>query len=168
MEVDFSKPLEAVHSDGRIGTVEPHAIGFTIEKPAYAGIAGTMYIDAYKGGWRSDGSPMDSRNPWTIRNTQPKSPPIPDDIAARAMAVVRMAAKGQCAVITARAILSDLEPVSADVLTAREIVAQVHIANGYSNHDRTDLDAGKLDNESPMRIALAAIAKGRQMQKDGE
>lgn len=65
--VDFSKPLEAVHKDGRIGGVEPHCV-VGISGMAYGGMAGVGHPDAFLGGWRDDGSPIGVLNEWTLRN----------------------------------------------------------------------------------------------------
>lgn len=82
MNIDWSKPLEAIHEDGRIGKVEPHAMPER-GRMCYAGIAGVGYMDAYKDGWDSDGKPLSQHNPWRIRNaTQPQDPAIYDRMVA--------------------------------------------------------------------------------------
>lgn len=69
--VDFGKPLEAVHRDGRIGGVEPHCVS-GLPGMAYGGMAGVGHPDAFLGGWRDDGSPIGVLNEWTLRNPQPQ------------------------------------------------------------------------------------------------
>ena len=63
----------------------------------------------------------------------------------------------------ARRIFEMMKPPSQVVLAARDVVASVHEAGGYTNLDRSDLDAGKFDDQQPMKIAVAAIKQGIQM-----
>lgn len=64
----------------------------------------------------------------------------------------------------ARAIVAEMRP-DPDVFTARDIVFADHVANGFTQWDRSELDAGKLDSERPMRLALAALRKGRELER---
>lgn len=165
--VDWDLPIEAYHINGTVLAVTkscgPDGDGDYGISPPING------RDCFK----ENGDRYKVKDGWRIRNTQPKSPPIPDDIAARAVGLVRrMSVRYPTGPLPddyadARAILSDLEPVSVDLLAARECVVMA-----YEKMGRKDLaiqaHAGQMDNRLRVQAALAAIAKGRQMQKDGK
>lgn len=99
--------------------------------------------------------------PTDINLIQPTQPTIPTDIAERAIALVRDMAGVTLGTWTdtARAILADLEPVSVDLLAARECVMSVNGGSPYT-------EAGDDDDKQIMQAALAAIAKGRQLERE--
>jgi len=170
--VDWSRPIEAVHEDGRVVPTQvtegPDRDGdFWVKDPT------GKYPKSGVLCCRPDGGDADG---WRIRNVQPTTPER-DPLRDRMEALVRRVAKGfylhavnedgigtTDAVVQAQGIVRDLpKPVDPDLIEAREVVMQVHIASGMTNTDRTDLDAGKHDDEQPMLIALAAIKRGRAL-----
>ena len=172
-KVDWTKPLEAVHEDGRVVALEADKYyGFPDGDGDYCTKGSNM--EGLPIAWKADGQPwckMPEIAGWRIRNVQPTATPSPELINRMKDLIGRIGTGSIADVLQwgeeARAIARELEPVDADLLAARDVVAQEHTDSGHTNTDRSELDSGKLDSERPMRIALAAIAKGRQMQKDG-
>lgn len=131
LKVDFSGRLEAVHRDGRIGGVEPHARPFSYGQ-VYGGLAGIGHWDQHYGGWDERGEPCNERNPWRIRNVaEPKglinSETLSDDLAKRMEACIRAAAAGKpFDMAEARAIVALLpKPVDADEQYARDLIREM-------------------------------------------
>lgn len=105
---------------------------------------------------------------------------IDEDVASRALALVERMAERQFNADPhhthfiprgefdeARRIIEMMRYVEPDIFQARDVVASVHIARGYANRDRSDLDSGKLDNDMPMLIARAGIQRGRDLATRG-
>lgn len=148
--VDWSRPIEAVHEDGRVVAVS------TVSKGRWSPVDADYEVRPAVGGWGSyqaDGSPYSSGNPWRIRNTPAAEPvgntdALPPELQQRMVALVRGMAGVGGAMVTvdgagyqqakaavsrrideARAIVADPgfpAEVDEDLVEAREIVAEMY------------------------------------------
>ena len=165
--IDWSGELEAVHEDGRVVAVTvvdgPDHDGDRWVEPVLEG--GYELFFATGLSWSS--------GPWRIRNVTPQPTPQADtkpDVTARMEALVREVDEhGPHAFITkymaeeARAIVALLpEPVDPDLIEAREIVA------GLARPYRSEIINGEWDETTEIRIATAAIKRGRELALAGE
>lgn len=168
--VDWSRPIEAVHEDGRVVSV---ALEATYPQPDRDGDY-TLQIGSLDGNdvYRPDGSSWGGGK-WLIRNVAddaqnlegPTTPELDPALWNRMVALVRDLAgnkllNGRLA-NEARAIVADLpKPVDPDLIEARNLVeCTVH----WSPQTDRDLQSGKNDNTPEMKIALAAIKRGREL-----
>lgn len=159
--IDWSRPIEAVHEDGRVGTVEPIRIAASGPGGYYAGLVKCGSLAA-KLMFRKDGSPTDIYDcyGWRIRNVQPTTPEFDPALWDRMVALVRRMSAPKWRdndTITehyreAQAIVAHLpKPVDPDEEIARGLVraAYPEMKPGY---------AGRR-----YQIALAAIKRGREL-----
>lgn len=159
MSVDWSRPIEAVHDDGRVVPViimsGPDSDGDYGVTPAPDGTHNCFRADGSK--WV--GGYIHGDTGWRIRNvTQPA--PTPDELTKRMEALVRdMATLVGGATYSqlqteARAIVAMLpEPVDPDEAEARDLVRMAY------PDMKDDYQGRRLD------IALAAIKRGRALER---
>lgn len=167
--IDWNGKLEAVHTDGRVEPVTlliptPDRDGdYRTVETMHDGLLATEY-------WTNEGkpSPAVSAEPmkWTIRNASP----TPD---GRAVALAKRFAQDDVPVdeylalkAEARAIVAALEPVDADVEIARDLSAS--LIEKHSPVMAENIRAGDGDHYSPFVHVLAAIKRGRQLEKEGK
>lgn len=158
--IDWSRDLEAYHPAG--GSVPVYLPYGEID---HDGCYTTFDSDTGESRrWKPDGRSVDSMSKARIRNriaVQKVAAPTPlsSDIATLLRSLARNDRPLADMREDAKRMLAQL-PVSETVKRARDIVAKVHIDGGFSG-DRADLDAdldaGLLDGEQPMLIALAAL-----------
>lgn len=187
--VDWSRPIEAVHEDGWVVAVEL-AFGpdsddvYKITTPLEPSHGQAQYF-------KTDGTQewklsdrLGGGRPWHIRNVQPTTPELDPALWDRMVALVR-----KCHALTdydhplpgapfigkavtedeqwladeARAIVADLpKPVDSDLIEARRIAA----CDGFYEGTRETVERGEHDEAWPVRIALAAIKRGRELAGD--
>ena len=175
IKIDWSKPIEAVHVDGRVKPM--------ILSPEWAGACDfktTESPDEYNSNsyWHKSGANGFVRSPWTIRNVAPATPTRTAlEQLEKYEGLLRRLAECSASlgepgepvrklVVEARAIVAELPEVAdGDLLEARNVVMQVHKDRGYMNEDRAALDAGEYDNDQPVLIAVAAIKRGRALER---
>ncbi|GAM01913.1 hypothetical protein [Sphingomonas parapaucimobilis] len=169
LKVDWAKPIEAVHVDGRVVAMElaggRSAFGSILTRHTAGPETNTS--------WNDDGTDTVNRSGWRIRNVADvpcnfKAPS--DDIAKRMEAFIRHAAAGPIAdsyamYREARAIEALMDQrVDADLLEARKIANASRLS--------TDPDEvagfliGKCDKHPLVVCALAAIKLGRKLERD--
>lgn len=166
IKIDWSKPIEAVHTDGRVVSVETwggvDSCGDCVTKPK---------IDGVEGIWCSDGTPWgvdytgrEAMKHWRLRNVAPATPtPTRTALEQRMEDLVRHSAVNASGYTQdeARAILAELEPVDGDLLEARKIAVSETVDTEWQEQ----MLAGKSDNNPRVVIALAAIKRGRALER---
>jgi hypothetical protein len=169
IKIDWSKPIEAVHADGRIVSVETWGgvdySGDCVTKPK---------IDGVEGIWRSDGTPWgadysgrETIKHWRLRNTPSATPTRTaleqrmEDLVRRMDGIVVPAntSVSEC-FAEARAILAELEPVDVDLLIAREMALAAH-----PDIATTTFVDGKADSSSAVQYRLEGIRRGRALER---
>lgn len=160
-KVDWNRPIEAVHEDGRVFEARSIYGPFgPLERQAHCVLIGTFTGDVF-----DDGS-VRGNSFWRIRNVAevPRNPEAPShDIAKRMEALVRRMACENYDIAEfaeARAIVALLEPVDADLVEARRIAANI------PGVDQESILAGDCDMDSLVRTARAAIRRGRALERD--
>lgn len=177
MDVDWTKPIEAVHEDGRV--VSAHVEDKPIDDMDSVGVRradkvymhvkqdGTYYSVGYGDGWR-------------IRNVQPavaKPAEIDAALVERMVAALRLAADMgsmshaddiDAAGEAARAIVAELpEPVDADLLEARKLACENSRWERNCDQWRAT-EEGRQDHIPMVRAALAGIKRGRALEREGK
>lgn len=163
MTIDWSKPLEAV----KIGTdivvpvtLAPYRLGQIVDR-----YTNECPDDATTNkGWFEDGTDWCAGNGWRIRNRQPATPAISAEVVGRMVDLVRrMAATEAYAdtgwAIDARSIAALLPVEDGDLVEARRIAFNV---TGY------DFTLGDSDNSEAVKSALAALKRGRELERNGK
>lgn len=188
--VDWSKPIEAVHDDGRIVSVclsqhQPHAKMKNVEPSLDEGSTFTFM---------ADGSHYAPHVRWRIRNTQnyteqvmeladaatlfekqvrePSTIPVDKALWERVVGLIRDMAGWPTAStppirfeLEARAIAELLRPVvDEDLIEAREVAASMY-DNGRNELLASNVRKGLRDDGMDVSIALAAIARGRALER---
>jgi len=186
MSIDWSRPIEAVHKDGRVGDVN----GPNKTISGMVAIVGEPHADAYMATFKDDGRSNDGHCPWTIRNVQPMHEKATEagvdwgnphgntqpDLTARMEKLVRWLSDQPSGLMEwranveqfheARAIVALLPPVvDADLVEARKIVAEaVAYGAGISSDPERprpqDFRVGACDAGDLITRTLAAIRKG--------
>lgn len=181
--VDWSKPIEAVHQEGRVYAATTEVIGLN----RFARFNGNRIIvyDNGKaqlgGGWFIRNVAENIRNSDVLPTPQADTKPdLTAEVASEAIALVKWMdeKRGQHsdyytrfgfeAWTRARAIVALLpEPVDEDLVEARECVAEV-----YEQSGRADLAqqtrGGHHDNRLRVQSARLALARGRALALAGE
>jgi len=178
--VDWNKPLEAVHESGRVVSMRrainddgPDSAGEYEVYPDH-GIEQVFF--------RADGTHVDEDHggcPWRIRNRSPdkfaenaenSQPLISLELQARMVALVRRCADSAMAsgdlytMREATAIVAELpQPVDPDLLEAREVAIATVGDRDWPQVWAKEVRAGQYDRESRVRVALAAIKRGREL-----
>jgi len=182
--IDWYKEIEAVHIDGRVMDVS--LVGY---EPCSDGEMTRRIVPALEDGnvnwFNEDGSHRLGN--WTIRNiiavTTPT--PTPDERAVSPELVERMRklayAVSQCHyaddesnghgigsvfIKEARAIVAALEPVDVDLVEARNVAIGQLESRDQSETFLRRISEGDCDHYPEVRIAKAAIKRGRQLQRD--
>lgn len=159
MSVNWSRPIEAVHVDGRVMPVQ-----------RFIGLNGTNVMPTLDGGWFSfceDGRHSFLECPWRIRNVAQPAP-TPDDLTKRMEELVRKVSQYPRTTSNvddwaeeARAIVALLpSPVDTDETEAQKL-------NNESPYDLTGLDRGQaVRNVKYIKATiLAAIKRGRALER---
>jgi len=183
--VDWSKPIEAVHVDGRVRAVElaynqPDMDGdYKLTEPLEPKMDQAHYFDA-------DGSQvyeldraLGGGRPWKIRNVQTPeaaTPAIDPALVERMRNLVQnmaQADKREVAIMgtgqreayeEARDILKALEPVDGDLLEARRLI--IELSGSVNPAWIQNVKDGKHDQDDEgVPIALAAIRRGRALER---
>jgi len=158
MSIDWSKPLECYHEDGRVEPVireeSPTAEKWIVTDHSRPHIPTV---------WNNDGTPwMKKDDGWTIRNVQPDT----SDLTARMEKLVREMAGSGAGFIAdyrtteeARAIVALLPPVvDADLVEARKLCAKLY------NPQWAAEEWPLLENEF-LRAIAKAIKHGRALER---
>lgn len=171
-KVDWGKPIEAYHVDGRVVTCSFLGDdGEDFLPMRIAGVPEDGAMATYQEGYfERDGTR--SQSYWRIRNVaEPKgiisSETLPSDpIAKRMEALVRWVAEARDRMpITgeAQAIVALLDgPVDADLVEARKVVISMEDRPFYS----WNIKAGEHDRDPLVQAALAAIKHTRALERD--
>jgi hypothetical protein len=174
IKIDWSKPIEAVHADGRIVSVETWGgvdySGDCVTKPK---------IDGVEGIWRSDGTPWgadysgrETIKHWRLRNT-PSATPTRTALEQRMEDLVRRMAddKWDQSIYTggilaeARAIVAELpEPVDGDLLEARKVFADWYLKDGDKKR-ALQIHAGEYDKAPTLDMIKTALLRGRALER---
>ena len=73
VSIDWSKPIEAYHEDGRVAEARPETIYTPFNfKSAWSGKCGGRNVDAWTGHWDDAGNPETPNCKWRIRNVSAK------------------------------------------------------------------------------------------------
>ena len=159
--IDWNKPIEAVHEDGRVVSVTLMRHG---QGPWYDV---TPSLGAHWS-FQPEGHHSDPLCKWRIRNVASTTPERDPALWDRMEALVREMASQRGPeprfIERARAIVAALpKPVDPDLIEARSIVANAkpHVAE-YSGQD---ILAGLEDDCFAMLVALAGIRRGRALQR---
>jgi len=159
--VDWSRPIEAVHEDGRV--VPAQRLRHDADN-TWPDENGQFHVCSNAGMfWESNGKPWRADRGYRIRNVQPTTPELDPALWDRMVALVRwmadrydngrsddesVARDAYPWMRDARAIVGDLpKPVDPDLIEARKLAAEVE-----------DFPHGSLED-----LALAAIKRGRQL-----
>lgn len=173
MVVDWTKPIEAVHEDGRVASVVfdngPNENGNYWIKDGDEPEDCALYF-------KKDGNPASEHyTTWRIRNVQPAAakPAISDELVERAFELIRTMASAASAVEDeyrmadggiaddyqeAAAIVAELpEPVDPDEVEARELarVLANRIGGNSKSFDQYDLEI----------LAYEGIKRGRALER---
>lgn len=177
--IDPTKPIEAVHPDGRVVPMELDTNdGYGLKTKAGTAwelLGGDWFY------WNYDGSPRNAYNPWTIRNVAEPELSDPDDWAIEEALkrsghdhaygttldnVKAFPNRYKITIALARMIQRyqpELEPkrlVDPDVLAVREILGATHIAY-WGTHGSSAYAEGEMDH---MPWFLAAVAAFRRVK----
>lgn len=168
MSVDWSKPIEAFReSDGKVvsmtlsATAQPDKFGNYITETA------PDPSDSNEA-WNDDGTDRCWHQAWIIRNTQPATTQIDTELWERVIDLTRRMADSEMLPntglgIDAREIVKLLPvEVDPDLVEARSLAeCTVH----WSPQTDRDLASGKNDATAEVKIALAAIKRGRELER---
>jgi len=164
--VDWSRPIEAVHEDGRV-------VPASAMRRAECGAMWAEWFPPksvpHSGTFDAAGKPTADWR-WRIRNVQPTIPERDPALWDRMEALVRRVAEGDwqpgyafVTEVEARAIVADLpKTVDPDLIEARELCAKdaeeaqfIGLPEKYR--------AGEKDGSPAMQVVLAAIKRGREL-----
>ncbi len=166
-KVDWAKPIEAVHEDGRAASAmiadNSHSEDFVWKHVAWKD------EDTNRLHWFGDNGVSNVGSSWSIRNVTPPNTDtdkVPDALVERMQQLIRDLHEDhvkhgahdyvQDFVARTAAIVAELpKPIDSDLLLARQIVAD---DGGY---DVSMIADGQDDNRISVRIALAAIKRVR-------
>lgn len=165
-KVDWSKPIEAVHVvSGKVVAVAPKGESYGPFQDIQPSLPGGVFS------FKVDGSHAYGK--WTIRNVQTPepTPAIDPALVERMVALTKLIAAhdkslvfGQCRE-EARDILMELEPVDEDLLEARQVARDVVGGSKQSMAYLNNITDGHNDRWPEVRIALAAIRRGRALER---
>lgn len=172
-KVDWGRPIEAVHEDGRVVAL---GLDRTVKQPDWQGLytttTGSLEPGVDNKWWKHDGRHNWIGSGWHIRNVaQPDHirdvpklvPTLPDDLTARMVELVKwMDEKRQKnadyytrwgfeAWERARAIVAEMEPVDKDEREARGVLATCGWVDDDASYD------------AAMEVAREAIQRGRKL-----
>lgn len=171
MRVDWTKPIEAVHEDGRtfaaVFDYGQNGDHYWIESGKEPEDCALFYYES--------GEPASpTYKNWRIRNVQPAAtkPAISDELVERMVAAVRQHASGSAEVLQrsdgeyrslyaeCMAIAAELpQSVDPDLLEARKCAVP------YVDALTSDILEGGYDSSSQVSAALAAIKRGRALER---
>lgn len=163
--IDWSKPLEAVHEDGRVFTV-----GYDQEFLPNEHWTDFEGAEELPGMWQNDGEPYTPayKGIWRIRNVQPAAvPEYSLELVERMVNHFRkigkdwhpnsiMAENDRIGIVALLPV-----PIDPDLIEAREIVAALYEAEAPENQHNKDWAQycrdGSYDDDRSVRATLAAL-----------
>jgi hypothetical protein len=165
-EIDWSKPIEAVHKDGR---VVPMKLRYTT-----ASLTGpTRFTEeapdscTSNDAWSEDGSDWCHLKQWHIRNVQPATPSPNLKLYQEMVELVKRMASAQVLVwkdcVTAQALAKRLKFEDADLIEARKVVINVCEDGDWSGIWKGEVEDGKQDDNDLVMCALAGIKRGKAL-----
>lgn len=171
--VDWSRPIEAVHEDGRVVPVTLGRRDETMDSSIFVnGYRQRVHFDG-KEDWAADWGGLHLIRAWRIRNVQTTTPERDPALWDRMVGLVRRLADGAHnyvdAVERARAIVAALpKSVDPDLILAREMAKEMAIRSDHrwgKEPFLSEYDSGALDDneKSGVSLALHAIKRGREL-----
>jgi hypothetical protein len=155
--VDWTKPIEAVHEDGRV-----------VSASFQGGVASDGYLWVYGdfhdglGHWFSQKGRA-SHTPYHIRNVETAKPAISDDLVERMVALVRQLQSNYCMSVPpevfseAAAIVAELpQPTDPAIAEARRLCREFMMGA----HGTEGLEDGDLDHTPLMQTMIKAVRWG--------